>query len=147
MTSLSSVELFDCLHDFLHLFRTKVRAQVELSYPDLTLNEMRVLMHTGRSTEITQKQLIERSHTDKAQMARILAGLEDRGWLERTINPSDRRARCLRLTAEGTEIFSRLRGLQLQIADQLLSGFPQALQEQLQEQFRRMARQSYGHDG
>lgn len=136
MTSPSPIEIFDALHELLHLFRTRVRARVESRHPELTLNEMRVLTHTGQNPGLTQKDLIERSHTDKAQMARILAGLESRGLLERTPSDIDKRVRCLRLSAKGEELFAQLRDLQHQVASDLLKDLPADVRKKMLNSFR-----------
>jgi DNA-binding MarR family transcriptional regulator len=131
MTTPSPVEVFDGLHDLLHLFRTRTLDYVELSHPELTLNEMRVLMYTGRNAGITQKELVERSHTDKAQMTRILASLEDRDLLERRPSDSDRRVRCLRLSEKGAALFAQLRDVQDRIGGDLLKSLPMDVQRKL----------------
>ncbi|MBP6019106.1 MAG: MarR family transcriptional regulator [Burkholderiaceae bacterium] len=142
MTAPSAVEIFDSLHDMLHLFRTRTRNHIELLHPELTLNEMRVLMHTGRNAGITQKELIARSHTDKAQMARILAGLESRDLLERIPSDSDKRVRCLRLSAQGGELFAQLRDLQHQVGSELLKNLPMNVQKQLLRAFQQTCREA-----
>lgn len=88
-------------------------------------------MHTGRNPGITQKDLIDHSHADKAQMARMLAHLEDRGWLERIASESDKRVRCLHLSGQGRQLFAQLRDLQHQVASELLKDCPQAVQKQM----------------
>jgi DNA-binding MarR family transcriptional regulator len=42
-------------------------------------------------------------------MTLLVNRLEDRGWLEREVDPSDGRAVLVRLTATGTAVFDRLR--------------------------------------
>lgn len=131
MASPSPVDVFDCLHELTYVFRTRVREGVERLHPELTFNEMRVLLHTGRNAGITQKAMIERSHTDKAQMTRILTTLEERGLLERTPGAEDRRVRCLHLSCSGKSLFDQLRHVQDQIAGELLKDMPEDVQEQM----------------
>ncbi|WP_073103075.1 MarR family winged helix-turn-helix transcriptional regulator [Pollutimonas bauzanensis] len=131
MTSSLPVEIFDSLHELSHLFRTRMRNRMEAIHPELTFNGMRILMHTGRNPGITQKDLIDHSHADKAQMARMLAHLEDRGWLERIASESDKRVRCLHLSGQGRQLFAQLRDLQHQVASELLKDCPQAVQKQM----------------
>ena len=131
MNSSSSVDVFDNLHELLHLFRAHMEKSIEAIRPELTFNEMRILMHTGRHPGITQKDLVEHSHTDKAQMARTLAHLEGKGWLTRSASESDRRVRCLQLSAQGQQLFVRLRDLQEQIATELLQDCSPPVQTQL----------------
>ena len=79
-----SIEIFDALHELLRIFRTRMRQSLESVSPDLTFGELRVLMHVGEHPDCAQKALVERCHVDKAQMARLLAQLEDKGWLTRS---------------------------------------------------------------
>ncbi|HRO60491.1 MAG TPA: MarR family transcriptional regulator [Burkholderiaceae bacterium] len=143
MSSPTPVEVFESLHELLQLFRARMRKSLEDLHPELTFNEMRVLMRTGREPGITQKDLVEHSHTDKAQMARILAQLQDKGWLKRSASKSDRRVRCLHLSARGQTLFSQLRELQEQAAAELLRGCSPAVQAQLLDLVRQ-ARDSAG---
>ncbi|EFI60251.1 MarR family transcriptional regulator [Comamonas thiooxydans] len=128
MSSSIAADVFEVLHDLLHLFRARLLESLEAVQPGLTFNEFRILMHTGRHPGITQKELVEHSHTDKAQMARTLAQLQDKGWLERSASEADKRVRCLQLSARGQQLFDQLRHRREQIATELLSDFPAAQQ-------------------
>ena len=131
MNTTISVQVFDSLHELMHLFRARVRKSMEAVHPELTFNEMRILMRTGRQPGITQKELVEHSHTDKAQMARMLSHLQDKGWLKRNASESDKRVRCLYLSPQGQQLFALLRDLQEQVATELLQDCPVAFQKQL----------------
>ena len=133
MSSSIAADVFEVLHDLLHLFRARLLQSLEAVQPGLTFNEFRILMHTGRHPGITQKELVEHSHTDKAQMARTLAQLQDKGWLERSASEADKRVRCLQLSAQGQQLFDQLRHRREQIATELLSDFPEAQQGLLHE--------------
>ena len=133
MSSSISADVFELLHDLLHLFRARLLESLEAVQPGLTFNEFRILLHTGRHPGITQKELVEHSHTDKAQMARTLAQLQDKGWLERSASEADKRVRCLQLSAQGQQLFDQLRHRREQIATELLSDFPEAQQGLLHE--------------
>ena len=136
MSSSIAADVFEVLHDLLHLFRARLLESLEAVQPGLTFNEFRILMHTGRHPGITQKELVEHSHTDKAQMARTLAQLQDKGWLERSASEADKRVRCLQLSARGKQLFDQLRHRREQIATELLSGTPAAQQALLHELLR-----------
>ena len=133
MSSSLFADVFELLHDLLHLFRARLLQSIDIAQPGLTFNEFRILMHTGRHPGITQKELVEHSHTDKAQMARTLAQLQDKGWLERSASEADKRVRCLQLSAQGQQLFDQLRHRREQIATELLSDFPEAQQGLLHE--------------
>ena len=140
MSSSLSADVFELLHDLLHLFRARLLQSIETAQPGLTFNEFRILMHTGRNPGITQKELVEHSHTDKAQMARTLAQLQDKGWLERSTSEADKRVRCLQLSAQGLQLYARLRTLREELAVELLKDCPQEMQAQLQTQLQAMLR-------
>lgn len=126
-----AVEVFDTLHELQHLFRSRMRKSMEAVHPDLTFNEMRVLMRAGRHPGLTQRDLVENSHADKAQMARVLAHLQDRGLLTRSASKADKRVRCLHLSEQGQKVFARMRGLQERVAAELLADCAPSFQGQL----------------
>ena len=133
MSSSLAADVFEVLHDLMHLFRARLLQSLERIQPGLTFNEFRILMHTGRHPGITQKELVEHSHTDKAQMARMLTQLQDKGWLERSASEADKRVRCLQLSAQGQQLFAQLKNQREQIAAELLRDFPANQQKQLRE--------------
>ena len=133
MSSSLAADVFEVLHDLMHLFRARLLQSLERIQPGLTFNEFRILMHAGRHPGITQKELVEHSHTDKAQMARMLTQLQDKGWLERSASEADKRVRCLQLSAQGQQLFAQLKNQREQIAAELLGDFPADQQKQLRE--------------
>ena len=126
-----SAEIFDVMHELLHVFRAHMRTSMEAVHPDLTSNEVRVLMYVGRHPGRSQKELVEHSHTDKAQMARILTQLEEQGWLHRSASAEDRRVRCLHLSETGQALFAQLRQVRAHQTQLLLAGCPPEVQQQL----------------
>ena len=132
MSSLSvSAEIFDVLHELVRTFRSRMRKSLEAVHPELTFNDVRVLMFVGRHPGRSQKELVEHSHTDKAQMARILTQLQEQGWLHRTESTEDRRVRCLHLSDQGQSLYNQLRETRAVLAGQLLAECPLPMQEQL----------------
>ena len=125
-----SLDVFEELHELMHLFRDRMMAASQ-TVSDLTFNEMRVLMRTGRHPGLTQKDLVAHSHTDKAQMARTLSQLQDKGWLERTASEQDKRVRCLQLSAKGQALFKALEQQREAVAQALLRDMPPEAQQQL----------------
>ena len=131
MSSSLAADVFEVLHDLMHLFRARLLQSLERIQPGLTFNEFRILMHTGRHPGITQKELVEHSHTDKAQMARMLTQLQDKGWLERSASEADKRVRCLQLSPAGEQLFVQLKARREEVATQLLQGFPISQKDEL----------------
>lgn len=128
-----SVEIFDALHELLRIFRARMRQNLESVGPDLTFGELRVLMYVGEHPDCAQKALVEHSHADKAQMARLLAQLQDKGWLTRSESIEDRRVRQLRLSTQGQRLFQQLGARRAKLAAELLKDCPAPVQAQLLE--------------
>lgn len=72
---------------------------------------------------ITQQELAGLAQIDPSSMVAVLDGLEERGLLERRINPDDRRRRAVHLTAGGER---ELEALQRE-AQKTLVGFLEPL--------------------
>ncbi len=131
--SATSIDVFEELHDLLHLFRDHLKSTSQLVASEMSLGEVRILVRVGRFPGLTQKDLVAHSHTDKAQMARALNQLEDKGWLVRTASASDKRVRCLHLSTQGKALVARLRSQRAALAAQLLHAMPQPAQQQLMD--------------
>ena len=68
---------------------------------------------------------------DKAQLARMLAQLQEQGWLDREPDARDRRVRCLSLSPQGQALFDRLRQSRQALAARLLKDWEPAAQQQM----------------
>jgi DNA-binding MarR family transcriptional regulator len=77
MTASLPADIFEAMHELLHLFRARMREDLDTLGTELTPNEVRVLMFVGRHPGRTQKDLVDHSHMDKAQLARMLAQLQE----------------------------------------------------------------------
>ena len=93
---------------------------------------MRALLFVGRHPMRTQKDLVEHSGTDKAQIARMLNILEEKGWLERVPHANDARSRCLRLSPAGQAVYEGMGERRRGITAQMLDGFSPDEQQVLQ---------------
>jgi MarR family transcriptional regulator for hemolysin len=73
---------------------------------DLDIERYFYVIHLIASSEqrLTQKELTCLLHVDKASMVRISDYLEQHGYLERMVNPDDRREQFLILTAKGEAV-------------------------------------------
>jgi DNA-binding MarR family transcriptional regulator len=50
----------------------------------------------------------------------VVDGLEDRGWVDRTGDPTDRRATVLTLTTDGRDLVDRIEGVRRQASERVL---------------------------
>ena len=109
MTTHAPADVFEAMHDLLHVYRAHMVRTMAAIHPDLTHNEVRALMFVGRHPGTTQRELVAHSGADKAQVARMVGMLQDKGWLESAPNAEDKRSRCLRLSAQGAALHQALR--------------------------------------
>lgn len=77
---------------------------------DLDLgHEMRFIMMIYDNPGISQDDLVNISGQSKAGIAKSLKKLEDRGYIERQVNPQNRRKYMLKTTELGDETVPRIR--------------------------------------
>lgn len=121
------------MHDLVHIYRAHMVRTLAAVEPGLTLNEVRALMFVGRHPGASQKELVAHSGADKAQVARMVGLLQDKGWLQSQPNADDKRSRCLRLSPQGVALHEALRQTRRGVAAQLLQGCDSATQARLLE--------------
>jgi DNA-binding MarR family transcriptional regulator len=73
-----------------------------LQYLDHDGNVLQYLDHDGTRVSV----LAERAQVTKQSMAELVAHLERHGYVERAPDPSDRRAKLVRATARGAEVYA-----------------------------------------
>lgn len=133
MTSHAPTNVFEAMHDLVHVYRAHMVRTMAIVQPDLTLNEVRALMFVGRHPGATQKELVAHSGADKAQVARMVGLLQDKGWLDSLPNADDKRSRCLRLSPEGVALHQALREARRGVAASLLKSCDAVTQAQLMD--------------
>lgn len=75
---------------------------------DIPPSQAHALQILGLSAEITQKSLTDELHLDKSTTSRLVTQLVERGWVDRTPNPQDRREIHLELTAQGRQVLNQV---------------------------------------
>src|SRR3954471_6061216 len=85
-------------------------ALAEVTEPDgLSPVDYAVLGSLDDAPGIDQRRLASRIGIDPVSAHHLVERLENRGLIDRQVDPADRRARILRLTAEGVTLRRRLR--------------------------------------
>src|SRR5947209_610819 len=80
-------------------FSRHLSAQLATEYPDLRQTHMPVIIHIDHppgGTRLTD--LAERAQVSKSSMQELVDYMEQQGYLERIADPTDRRAKLVRLT-------------------------------------------------
>lgn len=74
----------------------------------MTRPQWRVLVHLGQFGDMTASIIARRSGLDKTKVSRAVFDLEQRGWLVRQRDATDRRVEHLNLTEPGRKVFREL---------------------------------------
>lgn len=124
----------ELVHQLMHQVRALQRQALrEEGDGDVTPMEARVLGFFARRPGATLKELAEHAGRDKAQLARLIKGLRERGWLAGEADAADRRHQHLALTEAGLAVHGRLRAAVQRISAQATGNMPPAERERLCE--------------
>lgn len=130
ITDRTPVDIWESLHELTHLIRARMLAQLRQTHAELGFLEMRVVIMAGEQPGMTQKELLERSQVDKAQMARTLAHMEEKQWLQRRPDDTDRRIRRIELSDRGGELYRDLQAWRAKLAQQAFGQWsPESFQD------------------
>lgn len=94
------------IKDVSHLYLRRFEQRAEAL--GLTLSQCRVLVHLAVEEGISQVRLAELTDLDPMTLVRMLDRMELEGWLERRIDPVDRRARQLYVTPKGKPLVEEI---------------------------------------
>lgn len=100
----------------------------EIGLTDFGILEM--LLHKGA---LTMSAMAEKSLLANASMTSAIDRLEERGLVERTFPPNDRRVRLVQLTREGTRLARQLFNQHQGDMERLMEGLSQAERAQLRK--------------
>ncbi|WP_026396544.1 bifunctional helix-turn-helix transcriptional regulator/GNAT family N-acetyltransferase [Acetobacter nitrogenifigens] len=88
---------------------------------DMTLGEARLLHEIARADAAQASELKRRLDMDAAQMSRMLARFEAKGWIVRWQESDDARAKTVTLTSEGSAAFQELDRRQIEATTAMLA--------------------------
>lgn len=87
---------------------------------------MNTILDKGEEGKITISELASKAHVLPPAMSRTLRGLEDKGYVQRSVNQEDRRNTYVELTEEGERIARQMR--------ETMCEFGQAVMSQIDEE-------------
>jgi DNA-binding MarR family transcriptional regulator len=134
----TSDEVLDLVHRVMHQLRSQQGQALREGGHEVTHLETKVLGYFNRHPGATQSELAQHSGRDKAQLARLLKGLRERGLLDAAADADDRRSVSLRLTPAGQALLRSLHQHTRRLNSRALAGFSAAEQQQLQALLQRM---------
>lgn len=97
-------EVFDAIHALMHLYRGRQYRLLRASAHEITHLEDKVLGFFARHPGAMAADLALHSGRDKAQIARLVTGLKERGLLEAQVDEADRRRIRLQLSEAGRQL-------------------------------------------
>ena len=127
----------EALHAVVH--RLRAAAAAEPLDDGLAPMEGRALGFFLRHPGATASQLVEHSGRDKAQVARLVAALRERGLLEASTDAQDKRVTRLHPTPAAARLHQRVMQVRQRSAAQILAVLSPAEQRQLQALLQRVA--------
>ena len=103
-------------------YRVNIRAAVNAN--ELGLNGMHVrCLHIIATTQTcTANYIVQSMGRDKAQIARLVKEMLDKGWLEKQVDEQDKRSQILTLSASGEQLQQKISRLENEIENTILTG-------------------------
>jgi MarR family transcriptional regulator, temperature-dependent positive regulator of motility len=99
----------------------------------VTLKEFVILMTLDESTRVTQQRLAKTLLLDANSAVLLLTGLEDKGLIERTRDPEDRRRHIVAITPKGKKALEKAERQLETVADDVLANLDEAERAHLHE--------------
>ena len=93
---------------------------------DLIPAQIMFLVHIATNDDPVQTLMATQMGKDKSAILRQVDMFEERGWVERKIDPNDRRRKRLSLTPAGEEVLARGRGVMEMVFAHACEGIPEA---------------------
>lgn len=108
MTRPTNTEVTDRLHAVMHGLRRHLQQALREDADGLGPMEARCLNYFAHHDGHTQSDLVQHAGRDKAQIARLVKGLHERGLLHSRPDPADGRSQRIGLSAAGQALQRRL---------------------------------------
>ncbi len=104
----STAEVFEAIHDVMHLIRSEQYRVVRDGAGELSHMEGKILGFLAKHPGGTLSELVVRFSRDKGQLARLIKSLKKRGFVSAKADPADRRNMRLHATPAGVEVRAAL---------------------------------------
>lgn len=139
MPASRDIEILNLVNTIMHQATARMQRSLREAELGLAAMEARTLRFVARNPGCTQNDIVRESGRDKAQIARIIKTLLERGQVERLDNEPGEKRQRLRLTASGAETHAEAEGLRAAAAKDLLRDLSQTERKQLEGLLRRMS--------
>ncbi|HEX5738884.1 MAG TPA: MarR family transcriptional regulator [Hydrogenophaga sp.] len=123
MSAPDSPDVLERLHSLVARFHRRMHEAVRDDGEGIAIMEARALNHLARHDGSTQRDLVAHTGRDKAQIARIVKALTDRGLIEGSPDLADRRVLRLHPTTAGRAMHRRMQQHRQRFAKDMTRGF------------------------
>jgi DNA-binding MarR family transcriptional regulator len=124
-------DVLELVHRLMHDYRAQQYRTLRDGSHGVTHMEAKVLAFFHHHPGATQSELALDNGRDKAQMARLVKGLRDRGLLTAEVDAADRRNVRLSLSPDGQAVQRALRQQARRLGAKAVSGLSEREQQQL----------------
>lgn len=124
-------DILELVHSVMHEYRSLQYRFLRDGPHDITHMDGKVLGYFAAHPGATQSDLAQYSGRDKAQLARLIKGLRERGLLDAEADETDRRSVRLSLTANGASVQQALRQQARRLSKKAVAGLSATEQQQL----------------
>ena len=117
-------EVMEAMHTIMHLYRSRKYGALPIDAGgagEISHMESKALGYFARRPGATQRDLVQHSGRDKAQVTRLVQGLRDKGLLEARQDEYDRRSTRLFLSPQGATVFANMHRHGQQLAARALA--------------------------
>ncbi|MGN7919107.1 MarR family winged helix-turn-helix transcriptional regulator [Lysobacter sp. 22409] len=139
MPASRDIEILNLVNTIMHQATARMQRSLREAELGLAAMEARTLRFVARHRGCTQNDIVRESGRDKAQIARIIKTLLERGHVERIDNEAGEKRQRLCLTASGAETHAEAEALRTVVAKDLLHDLNQTERKQLEGLLRRMS--------
>jgi len=133
-------DVLDLVHHVMHQYRSQQYQVLRDGPHDVTHMESKVMHFFGHHPGATQSELAHKTGRDKAQLARLIKGLRERGLLDGEAGEQDRRSVQLQLTAEGRAVLRTLQQQSRRLHARAVAGMNAEDQQRLVALLQRVSR-------
>ncbi|QHE87049.1 MarR family winged helix-turn-helix transcriptional regulator [Hydrogenophaga sp. BPS33] len=118
----TNTEVLDRIHALMHGLRRHLQDATRQDGEGLGPMEARCLGFFMRNEGATQSDLVQHAGRDKAQIARIVKALHERGLLQSHPDPDDRRSQRVSVTAEGQALQRKMQQHRVRFEKTMVAG-------------------------
>lgn len=114
-------ELQNALSKLVRAYQFRDRNRI--CYHDVSVTQCYAISALISNKAMTAKELAAKLYLDKSTTSRAVDSLEKKGYIQRTLDPNDGRARILEVTEKGRELHARIEQDQVNEMKKLLEDF------------------------